>query len=161
MKNWVERFKKWSWETRLLVIMAVVVLLPAILNPLLSSSEKVPAKSISSMDTHIPRGFVLVPIEVQNFEALDSILGRFGVVDLFQTASDGHGPHKPIAKNVKLLRAPQNPTRFAVLVPESQAPSILAGSGLFYVVVKRPEEGGTEFVKKDKQKRSIVYGGDL
>jgi hypothetical protein len=33
--------------------------------------------------TFIPAGYVLVPIEVANFEALDSILGQFGIVDLY------------------------------------------------------------------------------
>ena len=33
--------------------------------------------------TFIPKGFVLVPIEVANYESLDSILGKHGVVDLY------------------------------------------------------------------------------
>ncbi len=106
----------------------------------------------------IPRGFVLVPIEVQNYEALDSILGRFGNVDLFQAGGESQ---KLVARNVRILRAPQNPSHFAILVTEDKAGEILKSGGVFTVIVKRPENDGTEFVNNEKTKRrKIVYEGD-
>jgi hypothetical protein len=115
----------------------------------------------ADVTTMIPKGFVLVPIEVQNYEALDSILGRFGVVDLFQAPTLEGSSQRLVARNVRILRAPQNPTHFAVLVMEEKVGEILSGGGLFTVIVKRPAEVGTEFVTHDKPKRrKIVYGGE-
>ena len=99
----------------------------------------------AGVDTFIPRGFVLVPIEAENYEALDSILGPFGWVDLFQGGGDG-GERHLVAQNVRLLRAPNNPSHFAVLIPERRAPQILKAGGSFVVVVKRPGQDGTVFV---------------
>ncbi len=115
----------------------------------------------TDVTTMIPKGFVLVPIEVQNYEALDSILGRFGIVDLFRAPTQEGSTQHLVARNVRILRAPQNPTHFAVLVMEEKVSEILRGGGLFTVIVKRPAEDGTEFVIHDKPKRrKIVYGGE-
>jgi len=114
----------------------------------------------AQVDTYIPKGFVLVPIEVQNYEALDSILGQFGVVDLFQAASPANPRQHLVARNVRILRAPQNPAHFAILVQESQVAGVLKNSALFTVILKRPEKTGTEFVKDEGEvapRRSIVY----
>lgn len=116
---------------------------------------------LAGVDTFIPRGFVLVPIEVQNYEALDSILGKYGVVDLFRNRADGG---QLIAKNVRLMRAPQNPSRFAVLIAETQASEILKYQGLVFVTLKPPGQNGTEIVNnkmnKGIQKRRILFEGD-
>jgi hypothetical protein len=156
MNKLIRGFQTWSWEGRLLGILAAAALLPtfvALWNPSATKS------SAESVDTHIPRGFVLIPIEVQNYEALDSLFGRFGRVDLFIPAESGQ-IQRLIAVNVRLLRAPQNPTRFAVLVPEREAPKILSHSGSYVVSIKPPSASGTEFVNNKAQpRRKVVYGG--
>jgi hypothetical protein len=118
-------------------------------------------ESSTSVDTYIPKGFVLIPIELSNYEALDSVLGRFAYVDLFSSG----GPARParlVARHVRLLRAPQNPSRFAVLVPETESAKILSGNDAFSAVLKPPGAGGTEFVNQTpKTKRKIVYEGDV
>ena len=157
MKKLRDRYNSWSWETRLLIVFALISLIPAFAT--LWPSAPVAGGPVDSVDTHIPKGFVLIPIEVQNYEALDSILGRFGLVDLFIAGEKGLS-QQPVAVNVRLLRAPQNPSRFAVLVPEAEASKILSHSGSYAVIVKRPGPGGTEFVKQQiKPKRKIVYEG--
>ncbi|MGZ3721304.1 MAG: hypothetical protein ACXVA9_00155, partial [Bdellovibrionales bacterium] len=112
----------------------------------------------AQVDTFIPKGFVLVPIDVQNYEALDSILGKFGVVDLFQSGSMEKPQQRLVARNVRILRAPQNPSHFAILVQESEVGGILKNNTPFFVIVKHPEKTGTEFVKGEvSTRRSIVY----
>ena len=162
--SWIKNYKELPWDRRLLWGAAGLSLIPltfALLSGQAkepSSDDKVEQQRIS-LDTNIPRGFVLVPIEVQNYEALNSILGHYGVVDLF------HGQRLK-AKNVKILRAPHNPSQFAILVAENQVGNILQDGSAFAVTVKRPDEGGTEFVNADnkdtnnKPKRHrIIYGG--
>lgn len=110
------------------------------------------------LDTYIPRGYVLVPIEVQNYESLDSVIGQYGVVDLYRSHDLIQKKGRPLAKAVKLLRAPKNPSQFGVLVPEEDAPLLVKQGEPFYVVVQRPDKSGTSFEKaKAKVKSMVVY----
>lgn len=128
---------------------------------LLHACDKTPeVASADGIDTLIPAGYVIVPIEVQNYEALDSLLGKFGVGDLFH--GDGH-QGKLVARNIRILRAPKNPSQFAVLAPESEASSILANQGRFFVALKPPSQSGTQIVKNGrdgKSTRRIHFDGD-
>lgn len=101
--------------------------------------------------TFIPDGFVLVPIEIANYEALDSILGNHGVVDLYRPNENPSLPPIKVAERVKILRAPLNPQRFAVLAPESESPGLVSYPGAFTVAVQNPKNSGTRFVKGASQ----------
>jgi hypothetical protein len=125
---------------------------------ILHACDKAPeALANDGIDTLIPAGYVIVPIEVQNYESLDSLLGKFGVGDLFH--GDGH-QGKLVARNIRILRAPKNPSQFAVLAPESEASSILSNQGRFFVALKPPAQTGTQIVKANKQTKRIHYDGD-
>lgn len=123
------------------------------------SREESRGKSDLEISTLIPAGQVLIPVQLKNFESVDSILGPFGVVDLF--ADQGQGASKPIARNIRLLRAPKNPSLFAVLVPQDQAPLILQAEekGL-YAAIKNQKEGGTEFVMPKTKASRITYASE-
>lgn len=109
-------------------------------------------ESVEEAATYIPDGFVLVPIEVANADSLDSILGKFGVVDLYVGAQDElkSRPRK-LATRVKILRAPLNPSHFAVLVPDSESQKIVAVSGALTVVVQNPNKSGATLVNPDER----------
>lgn len=100
-------------------------------------------------DTLIPKNHVLVPIEVVNQESLNGLIGSFASVDLFavQKASDETGSirkGRKIASHVKLIRAPLNPQKFAVLVHERQSEAIVSYQGEFFVILQqRGSEVGT------------------
>ena len=103
-------------------------------------------ESVEEAATFIPDGFVLVPIEVANYESLDSILGKFGVVDLYSVTDDPKKRPVKVAERIKILRAPLNPSHFAVLAPEADSVRIVSQSGPFTVVVQHPSKSGTNFV---------------
>ena len=121
------------------------------------TSENV--KDTLSADTFIPKGFTLVPIEVANYESLDSIIGQFGVVDLFTTPLNPQEKSQRIAYSVKILRAPRNPSHFAVLMPQSKAHKIAGHIGQLTVTVRNPKETGTKFVqeRRRKKQRQVFY----
>ncbi|MCB0378545.1 MAG: hypothetical protein KDD33_08640 [Bdellovibrionales bacterium] len=109
-------------------------------------------------DTYIPKGHTLIPIEVANYESLDSIIGTHGVVDLFAAALSPNDKSKRIAFAVKILRAPRNPSHFAVLVPHAKADMILRYPGPFMVTVRNPKSIGTQFVnKKAERPQRVTY----
>ena len=114
------------------------------LNP--KPDEKKPQQSL---DTYIPPGYVLVPIEVENYETLDSVLGSYGVVDLYPgTNGPEKTPQKPLIKGIRMLRSPHPPHQYAVLAPETLAPEIIRAAPSFRVVVQNPNSSGTEIVTK-------------
>lgn len=162
--RWRKFWSRLGFEQRVLFMSVAVALVPLIgygfwgsgETPMAPGHAETPAAAV---DTFIPRGFVLVPIEIQNYEALDSILGRFANVDLFQGSGPGGPPPRLVARNVRLLRAPQNPAHFAVLIAESEVDKVLRDGSLFTVIIKRPNAGGTEFVKASKRRKIIYDGG--
>ncbi len=109
-----------------------------------------PAEAQESADTYVPEGHVLVPIEVQNTEALDAILGAFGVVDLFQNS-------KLVARQVKILRAPLDPKKFAILVPSEQSANLVKADFPFFVTIHNPKRNRPQFLQSKKIKARIQY----
>ncbi len=164
IEKWKGRFKKLGWDRKVLLSAALLSAIPALAAVLIQRSGEPtaagPHEPSVGVDTLIPQGYVLVPIEVQNYEALDSILGRFGIVDLFQGGLEPSQNQGLVARNVRILRAPQNPAHFAILIREEEVARVLKSGGIFTVIVKRPSAAGTEFVNTVKQKRrKIVYEG--
>jgi hypothetical protein len=93
-----------------------------------------------SADTVIPNGFVLVPIDIQNIDSLSSMIGQFGIVDLFTTPNLNQKSGLRVGRRLKLLRAPLNPQQFAVLVPEDEATELLRAIGPFVAVIQNPSD---------------------
>ncbi len=145
--------------TRGLMIVLTAISTMALLQSLWpgKSEEALSKPPSQTADTYIPSGFVLVPIEIQNIEGLDSILGQFGVVDLFQPALEGQNRGRLVARRLKILRAPLNPSHFAVLAPEHQASEIVRHVGPFFVVIQNPKETGTHFVKEKVRTSRIQF----
>jgi hypothetical protein len=161
-----KRFETSSWKVwaiALLVggLIAVVWDLSRVDTPVDGRERESPEAAA----TYIPAGFVLVPIEVENYEALDSILGKFGVVDLYKPSERPGRPPRKVASHVKILRAPLNPSHFAVLAPEDESQSLVAYNGAFTVAVQNPRQSGTSFenasanenaMDKSKRRRSRI-----
>lgn len=143
-------FKFLESRRALLVCVAVTGLL-ALLFAGGGAEVKQEIKPDASVDTYIPAGFVLVPIEVQNYESLDSILGSHGVVDLFLPSPKGSGKGLRVAQRVRIMRAPLNPSQFAVLVRDSESENLVRTDSAFFVVVQNSKQVGTGIVKGDPQ----------
>lgn len=110
-----------------------------------------------SIDTFIPQGHVLVPIQLVNAESLQNIVGRLGgVVDLYLPMQNKKSIK--IANRVKLLKAPLNPEEFAVLVRETESAQILSYSGPFIAVIQNPNEKKSQVIApSQKLKPKIEY----
>ncbi|QLY27493.1 hypothetical protein HW988_16350 [Bdellovibrio sp. KM01] len=105
-----------------------------------------------SLDTFIPQGLTLIPLEIANSEALSSIVGNMGgVVDLYLTPTDARKGGVRVASRVKLVRAPRNPDQFAILVKETEGQRILQQNGPFIAVVQNPEVRGGKLTTTEKQ----------
>ncbi|MGZ3770516.1 MAG: hypothetical protein ACXVCP_10305 [Bdellovibrio sp.] len=111
-----------------------------------------------SVDTFIPRGFVLVPIEIANAESLNSLVGDIGgVVDLYLATNDKQKGGLKVGSKLKLVRAPLNPQQYAVLVSDSESPHLLSFPGPFIAVIQNPDEKGTKLRASGPARVQIQY----
>lgn len=133
--------------------LAACVLVTGVLAVIVASSSG-PTEEVkidASVDTFIPAGFVLVPIDVQNYESLDSILGPHGIVDLYLPSQTGSGKGSRVANRVKIMRAPLNPSQFAVLVREDESNQLVRTESAFFVVVQNSKQIGTGIVERTSE----------
>ncbi len=108
-----------------------------------------------AVDTMIPAGYLLIPLELSNAESLSSLSGSFSIVDLYVTGDKEKKGFK-IAAAVKLLRAPLNPQQFAVLVREEDSGKIVTHEGPFFAALKNPNE--VSKARTTKNPLLIQYG---
>ncbi len=123
-----------------------------------SVETTLPTSAPPSVDTFIPAGHVLVPIQIANAESLTSLVGDVGgVVDLYLATTELQKGGLKVATKLKLLRAPLNPEQYAVLVRDDESSRLLAYTGPFVAVVQNPDAKGTALSQNTKKSIRIEY----
>lgn len=115
-----------------------------------ASSSRPPAgttEAADSLETFIPKGHLLIPIEVANSERLEGVLGQNGIVDLYQPSENPGGRAKLVGKRLRLLRAPMNPQAFAVLLRDSEVDRFLATQGPYIASIRPMKESAHEVAR--------------
>lgn len=136
---------------------AAVSLLAAIVLAVSGRRETEPTRGSQesveeTLSTYIPAGQRLVPIEILNSGALDSILGRYGFVDLYR---EGHKP--PFARNVRIVKSIDGSGEWAALVSEDLADEIMSVGARFHVAVQPARGGQVTQGPTARRRRIIVY----
>ena len=114
-------FRIWMWTSA--AGLALIVVASAVSRHSKENSTvspKIPPSSQEAVLDSLPDGYVIAPIEPLNGDSLDSIFGEHGYADIYRPTGNGE-KGKRIARSLALVRAPKNPRRFAVLVPDSQS----------------------------------------
>ena len=109
-----------------------------------------------SLDNLVPKGFVLLPIEINNGKDITNIIGSYGVVDLYVYSKQSGLPEKQVASAIKILPPDTEEGRFTALVPEQEAIHLFGYSEPFYAVIQNPNKKGSKIYKKQKKKSLIV-----
>jgi hypothetical protein len=118
-----------------------------------------PQEAGPEIDTVIPKGYVLVPLDLENKDTISSVIQSHGIVDLYSGLPEQKNSHK-IASKVKIIRAPYNPNLFAVLVKEDFSSNLMRQNEKIYAVIqnKNQQEGQNEIARINKvQKINIDY----
>lgn len=102
-------------------------------------SSKVSVKSKNTttewnMNTLIPEGFVLIPIQLFNAKSLNGLIGKWGWVSLYSSLIGKN--KKPIVSSIRIIRSPKNPNQFAVLSPENKSSLILEHTAPLVAVIQ-------------------------
>lgn len=156
MKAYLQKYLISHKELCAFVAIALVSLI------LTQCNSKKPTETVANEETpqalatYIPKGFSLVPLEIANYQTLDSIFGPFGVVDLYVQDATAKNYSRMVGKNIKLVRAPKNPSHFAALVPEKEIQRLMRFSGPFFAIVQNPNVTGTQFEKETVLQRSRI-----
>lgn len=120
------------------------------------STEIISEKDPTTADTYIPSGFVLIPIELVNYDSIMGLIGEYGLVDLFTSKGTFQKGGEKVGSRLKLIRAPLNPQQFAVLVPDSETSKILQSEGPFFATVLNPKFEQKSELHTRKQKRNLI-----
>lgn len=115
-----------------------------------NSAEKHQFEKPEALETYIPLGFTLIPIEILNVEQLQSMIDDRAVVDLFTP-----GNPLSVAKAVKLVRSPMDENVFGILVEDNLAQSIMKYGNQFVVAIKNRQS--KKPAPKQNRKRQIYY----
>lgn len=108
-----------------------------------------------SIDTYIPKGYVLIPIDLVNRESIVSIIDQTSLVDLYYQKKSLSKSIK-IASRVKLIRAPLNPNQLAVLISEDDSHQILTYEGPYFAVIQNKREKALGLLHAGKNV-NIIY----
>jgi len=133
-----------------LVVFGVLALFSLSFSWIHTISNKEKQIPVFQMSDNIPLGFVMVPIELENYEAVSDLISSHGVLDLYDRSVSV--PHK-FAEAVRAVRLQTG--RFSVLVPEDQVSLFLKSSLLFHAVVQNPNAKNSRILVP-RRKRSIT-----
>lgn len=130
--------KKITEQHRFLILgLTAFCVLYFVLYRQMNSDLKEAPKTIEKVqaDTFIPAGFVLVPIKLENNQAVSGLVDQFAIVDVYAVSATTQS-NELVAEKVKMLRAPLDPNQFAVLLKDDKAREILQLNGRFSVVLQ-------------------------
>ncbi len=122
-------------------------------DPLPNSTASGP---IETIDISIPEGHVLLPIEISNKSALGSLIGDFGIVDLMTVRTPIQPQSKKVGKSVRIIRSPQDPEQFSVVLKSDQVQKFLRYEGPYFAVIANPKQNTTTELEDEETKVKAV-----
>ena len=149
-------FNKFRGHFMIIIILVILSLGTEILPKFLKKEQPK-----LSLDTLIPKGFVLIPIEIINGPDIIQLIGSHGVVDLYAYSDQSQVPEEQAASAVKVLPPDREEGRWTALVPENQISHLFSYSDPFYAVIQNPKKNKAKIYKKKEKKSLIVIEGNF
>ena len=143
-------------KNKVIILASIFLILIVIVRILVTSNSENAAHETNldseNFSTFIPKGFSLVPIDVENYKSLDSVLGQFGTVDVFtkNTTKNSQTLIK-LASNVKAFRSQAEPSNIGLLVPSEAVTLILSQREGIFLALSSNENSGTVIEKHLKK----------
>ncbi|RME16574.1 MAG: hypothetical protein D6797_04250 [Bdellovibrio sp.] len=145
LKNFLQAQGKNFWMT--LVLFLLIFTISAYYQTQRSSHSP----RHTDVTTYIPKGFVLVPIEIKNHVAFEALFGSFGIGNIYSA-----NPHQKgaqiLARSVRILRSPLNSQVFGVLLPEEEVKPFLKAGPSYWVVLKNKKD-----LHPSQPKSRVIY----
>jgi len=111
-----------------------------------------------NLNVMIPKGHVLFPFTAQNYDEIDALLEAYSLVKVYD-AEKG----RLLAENIKVLRAPKDPTRLAFLISGEIADSFMEYGMDFRLALQKFTNKKPKLITKTKApnrsiKKVVTYG---
>lgn len=122
-----------------------------------TGDSKVSEESAINLSVMIPEGYVLFGFEAENYEQISTLLEPYNMVRVYSMKTG-----QMLAKNIKVLRAPKDPSQLSFLVPVNIA-NYFAHFGLEYRIVLQKYDGlkSPQLIEthEKRQDLTVTYGG--
>ncbi len=150
-----EFFSKINDTQQIIICLSITAIIAIIVWRIDSSNPVTQTKPTFNLHTEIPRGYNLYALEVDNFEAINSIVGDYALVNLYQVHENKRS--KLALQKVKLIRSPKDPRHFAVLATNDELEKLTSYPGPFKVALQNPNAPNDNILKKNIiKKRQII-----
>lgn len=133
------------------LMMIVVIFMFSLLSHCLSKKPK----GEKSLDSLVPQGFVLIPVQIFNGKDIVGYIGSHGIVDLY-SLSQNETPQEKVGKSLKIISPQTQDSEFVVLIPEKEVPLFFEHSPPFYAVIKNPQKQASQIHKKRVKKHLTI-----
>jgi len=144
MKSFFEKLRLQIQKNESFIMMGMVCILTLSLGlSFLADKKQIPENAPiepASIDTLIPPGLALVPLELANGPTLSSLFSDFAIVDLFETTDDGKKVHRKVGQRLRLIRSYSDPEKMAVLVPKGEEVKLLQFKNPLFAVLQNPTQ---------------------
>ena len=148
---------KLSQQTKILLLSFLFLITMYLIFGLKSDKPLINSSSdAESIDTLIPNGLVLTPVNLANADSISALIEHYAVVDLFTTATETKGAKK-IASKVKLVRSAVNSNQFAVLVQPKTSEAIMQSSTQFVAAIQNRNSKQDLTIEKENHNVRIEY----
>lgn len=166
LRSLQSRFQGLSFDGKLIVLGTLLFCLTLLGNLIKKTSmtnksntgqiQKEQSLHGESLNEMIPKGYVLVPIDIINHASLNAMMGDFAYVNLYAPKKTQKGS-KLIGQNLKLIRTPKDPDQFALLIKEAKYINQLDFHSKYYVTIKNPTDTDQEkLINEPKSFKSSV-----
>ena len=145
--------KKYFWPFVILLLFLIISLASYVMPLFLKPTQ---AEQQLSLDQLVPKGFVLMPIEISNAEDIISLIGAYGVVDLYAYSKHTGLPDKKVADYIKVIPLNTESAGLTALIPEHSALDLFEYSESFYAVIQNPSHKNSKVYKKKRKKTLII-----
>lgn len=154
-EKWLQQLKQTTAKEKTLLLgslLATIILTLWIVQA--PKTENADQKEDFEMGLTIPKGFLMVPLELANGQALSHLVQKQAVIDLFQK-----GMKLPLAENLRIIKlnAGEGPV-FGALVPDDKARFLqnLFSQPHFHAALKTLNAGPTRFHLSDTHQSSLT-----
>ena len=112
-----------------------------------------------NLQVMIPKDYVLYPFEASNFDQVEPLLEAYNMVKVYNAEKGGL-----LAENIKVLRAPKDPSHLAFLIPINIANQFAAIGMSFKLVLQKYTNKEPKLISNQKSKkiknfrRMVTYG---
>jgi len=116
--------------------------------PIELENTNVPKELEVNLSLMIPEGHILYSFEASNFDNIEPILEAFNIVQVYNPVNG-----QLLAKNIKMLRAPKDPSQLAFVVPVNIANKLALFGLEFKIAVQKNTKRSPVWALKTKKSR--------